>query len=258
MAVTAPGDPAAGLRTAREWVSFEDPDEDRTWLLDCTFLASPWRCIYGAGCQGVLTGPAPERVEGCCSYGAHFSGADDLARVRAEAERLRADQWQHRALGLRKGIARRQGDAWTTRIVDGACVFLNRPGFPGGPGCALHGGALEDGRAPLRAKPDVCWQLPLRREDLTDATGHVTTTLTQWERRHWGPAGEEFHWWCTEAPEAFTGESPLYVRLADEIVALTGEPVYAMLRAHLEGRGPGGPRATPLAHPVVRRRDEHS
>ena len=29
-----------------------------------------------------------------------------------------------------------------TRVVDGACIFLNRPGFPGGAGC----GAASRGR----------------------------------------------------------------------------------------------------------------
>ncbi len=43
-----------------EWVSFEDPDEERTWLFDVTFLQSNWHCIFGNGCQGVLTGPTPE------------------------------------------------------------------------------------------------------------------------------------------------------------------------------------------------------
>src|SRR5690606_27125613 len=55
-----------------EFVTFDAPDEHRTYAFDVTFLTSPWRCIYGQGCQGVLTGPAPELERGCCSYGAHF------------------------------------------------------------------------------------------------------------------------------------------------------------------------------------------
>ena len=45
-----------------EWISFEDPDEDRTWLLDATFLTSNWTCIYGRGCQGVLDEDATAAV----------------------------------------------------------------------------------------------------------------------------------------------------------------------------------------------------
>ena len=43
------------VRAAREWVSFDDPEEDgRRWQIDVTFLLSHWRCIFGDGCQGVL------------------------------------------------------------------------------------------------------------------------------------------------------------------------------------------------------------
>ncbi|MFM2046332.1 MAG: hypothetical protein RL383_409, partial [Actinomycetota bacterium] len=27
---------------AHEWISFEDPDEERTWMIDATFFASPY------------------------------------------------------------------------------------------------------------------------------------------------------------------------------------------------------------------------
>ena len=42
---------------------------------------SHWSCIYGNGCQGVLTEPAPELAHGCCSYGVHASGPKDQALV---------------------------------------------------------------------------------------------------------------------------------------------------------------------------------
>ena len=79
---------------AHEWVSFDDPDEERTWLFDVTFLASAWTCIFGQGCQGVLTGPAPELVQGCCSYGAHFTGKKDARNVERAAATLTPDLWQ--------------------------------------------------------------------------------------------------------------------------------------------------------------------
>ncbi len=237
---------------AHEWVSFEDPGEDRTWVFDVTFLESPWRCIYGDGCQGVLTGPAPELVEGCCSYGAHLSGEEDARRVEAAAATLTAQNWQFaREATRRKGPIRRNGPskAATTRLVKDACIFLNRPGFPGGPGCALHRAALERGLDPSELKPDVCWQLPLRREDATAADGHVTSTVSQWARRHWGEAGEEFAWWCTEAPEAFSASVPVHRSLEVELARLVGDDVFALLRAYLDERTPAG---VALAHPVLR------
>jgi hypothetical protein len=89
---------------------------------------------------------------------------------------------------------------------------------------------------PLDWKPDVCWQLPLRREDETDATGYVTSTVRQWDRRHWGEGGEEFHWWCTEAPEAFVGSRPVYESMHDELEGLVGPVVCAMIVAELDRR----------------------
>ena len=201
-----------------EWVSFEDPDEDRTWVFDVTFLTSNWTCIYGRGCQGVLTETAPELVHGCCSYGAHFVDDNDVRRVERAAGKLSDGQWQHRSRALKKGITRktRRGET-ITRLVDGACIFLNRPGFPTGPGCALHQAALAGGRRPLDLKPEVCWQLPLRREDQVADDGHVTSTVGQWDRRHWGAGGQEFAWWCTESEQAFVGTRPVYVEMADEL-----------------------------------------
>jgi hypothetical protein len=236
-------------------VSFDDPDEDRTWLFDVTFLTSRWTCIFGQGCQGVLTGPAPELVQGCCSYGAHFTGPDDVARVEAAAATLEPSHWQHRRQGRQRGVVKTtpKGEL-VTRMVDGACVFLNRPGFEGGAGCALHRAALERGERPMDLKPDVCWQLPLRADDREDDHGHVTTTVGEWGRRQWGAGGAEFHWWCTEAPEAFVGREPVYRAMADELVALVGRQVYDRLVAHLDGRR----RATTLPHPAVRRSRDRS
>jgi len=250
------GPPPASGTAVREWIGIEDPDDDRTWLFDLNFLVSPWHCLYGSGCLGVLTGPAPERAEGCCSYGAHFADEDDLARVEAAARHLGPSQWQHRAAGLRRGIARQRAGEAMTRIVDGACIFLNRPDFAGGPGCALHRAALEEGVLPRLTKPDVCWQLPLRREDHVEMSGHVTTTIGAWHRRHWGPAGHEFHWWCTEGSDAFSGDRLVYLTLADELTALTSEPVYRMLCDYLGSNRPA-PRpknrpAVPVARPSAR------
>ena len=135
-----------------EWVSFEDPDEERTWVFDLTFLTSPWTCIYGDGCQGVLTGPAADLEQGCCSYGAHFVDEDDEATMLAHAERLTPEQWQFHDVGHRKAGPTKTNKAGEikTRLVDGACIFLNRPGFEGGIGCALHSAALEAGERPAR------------------------------------------------------------------------------------------------------------
>lgn len=236
-----------------EWFSFVDPDFDRTFVVDVTFLASNWTCIYGRGCQGVLTGPAAEMEQGCCSYGAHFIDDDDVATVERAVARISPEHWQFHKKGTRPG-----GKGWlgseadgtrTTRLVDGACIFLNRPGFAAGAGCALHVAAEAAGERFIDWKPDVCWQLPLRLEEHTDDHGHVTSILREWKRRDWGDGGREFHWWCTDDRSAFVGERTVYHTLRDEIVEMVGATAYDIIGQHLAQRG-----ATPLPHPAIRRR----
>jgi len=240
---------------AREWVSFEDPDEERTWVFDVSFLTSRWNCIYGRGCQGVLTQPAPELAHGCCSYGAHMVDTKDARRVEKAARALGPDEWQFHDRGAKRGVLKKNkhGEI-VTRVVQDACIFLNRPGFPTGPGCALHQAALRRGKNPLELKPEVCWQLPLRREDTVADDGHVTSTVRQWDRRHWGPGGKDFAWWCTEAPEAFSGDRPVYLEMEAELTAMVGRKTYRTLVAYLEERRAATAKGVHLPHPAVRSR----
>jgi hypothetical protein len=238
-----------------EWISFEDASEARTWMFDATFLRSNYQCIYGQGCQGVLDADATEMMQGCCSYGAHFVDDDDVATVVKAFVRVRPEHMQFHRKAIRGGFLR-PGDpdddgnpVTVTRLVDDACIFLNRPGFEGGVGCALHIAALEAGERPLDWKPNVCWQVPIRLEHTTDDHGHVISRLREWKRRDWGDGGHEFHWWCTEAPEAFVGREPVYRSSRDEIVELVSEEIYEQLVVQLER-----PEWVPLPHPAVRSR----
>ena len=237
-----------------EWISFDDPGEHRTWVFDATYLRSNYTCIYGCGCKGILDQPAPELHLGCCSYGANFADADDIANLRRHADRLTPEQWQfHRTGTSKKGYltdGEPDGDdtpTTVTRLVDDACIFLNRVGFDGGVGCALHIAALEAGERPMDWKPSVCWQVPIRLEHSTDESGHVTSRLREWKRRDWGEGGDEFGWWCTEEPDAFVGAEPLYVSAREDIVELVGQPIYDMMVTQLERGG-----WVPLPHPAVR------
>ena len=149
---------------------------------------------------------------------------------------------------LRPGEPGDDGEPVTvTRLVDDACIFLNRPGFAGGAGCALHIAALEAGERPLDWKPNVCWQVPLRLEHATDENGHLTSRLREWKRRDWGEGGAEFHWWCTESPEAFVGAEPVYSGVArrDRRARRSGRLRHA-------GRAAGAPDWVPLPHPALR------
>jgi hypothetical protein len=238
---------------AREWVSFADPDDEgRTWQVDVTFLLSSWECIFGCGCQGIWTEPTPEKVHGCCTYGAHFSDKADRDHVVKASRSLSADEWQYAELGKKRGVFKKAGKNddgspdWQTRVVKDACIFLNRPGFAAGPGCALHLHALNVGEHFSEFKPEVCWQVPLRRIDDEQDDGTVVSRLTEFGREGWGEGGEDFGWWCTEAPEAFTGAQPVYESMSVELRKMLGKPLYRQVVEYLDAR-----RAATAFPPVV-------
>ncbi len=237
--VDDPDDPRGrevGLDFPREWLEFTDPaDPGHVVRADLTWLLSRWTCVFGQGCHGILPGRA---ADGCCSHGAYFTDADDEKRVRAAVRRLGRGRWQHYRRGFANyteldttddaGPARR-----TATRQGGPCVFLNDADFPAGGGCALHAQALRDGVHPLAYKPDVCWQLPIRREQAwsrrPDGTQVLISTLGEFDRRGWGEGGHDLSWWCTSSPEAHTGADPLYVAYAPELSALIGPAGYARL-----------------------------
>jgi hypothetical protein len=214
----------------REWVEFVDPaDPAQVFRCDLTWLCSRWACIFGSGCRGIAPGRA---ADGCCSHGAFFSDRDDERRVREVARSLGPDEWQLWQAG-RRGITTVDEGRRRTRLVDGACIFLNRPGFAGGAGCALHARALRAGRHPLETKPDVCWQLPIRRTfdrlDRPDETQVLVVTIAEYDRRGWGSGGHDLTWWCTGSPVAHVGAEPLFLSYRAELTALMGAAAYAEL-----------------------------
>jgi hypothetical protein len=229
--------PEIGLDFARDWVEFADPaDADQVFRCDLTWLTSRWSCIFGAGCHGIVPGRGDD---GCCTHGAFYSGRKDEKRVRAFAEELTPETWQYYKKG-QKAITELDDGKRRTRRVDGACIFLNRPGFAGGVGCALHALAQRTGRHPLETKPDVCWQLPIRRTfewvERPDETQVLVVTIGEYDRRGWGPGGHDLSWWCTSSPEAHGGGEPVYVSYAPELTELMGQAGYGVLVEQCERR----------------------
>lgn len=232
--------PEVSLDFPREWIDFVDPADDSHWIrADLTWLCSRWTCIFGRGCHGTVAGQAST---GCCNHGAYLSDKADRKRVTEYAAQLTRDDWQlydegHRG-GKLKFTERGEGEDEArrkTRVVDGACVFANREGHPGGIGCALHGLALRLGLNPLETKPEVCWQLPVRREqdwvDRPDGTRILRSTLAEFDRRGWGEGGHDLDWYCTSSPEAHVGGEPMYLSYGPELVALIGQKAYDELSA---------------------------
>ena len=186
----------------------------------------------------MLDADATDMMQGCCSYGAHFVDDDDVQTVVRAFINVEPGHMQFYETAVVKGFldaGEPDSDGnpiTTTRLVDDACIFLNRPGFEGGPGCALHIAALEAGARPLDWKPNVCC-VPMRLEHATDETGHVVSQLANGNAET-GRRRAEFHWWCNEAQEAFSAAQPVYQALRDEIVELIGDEIYKLLVNELE------------------------
>jgi hypothetical protein len=223
--------PEVDLDFPRQWVEFVDPaDEEQIFRCDLTWLLSRWTCIFGNGCKGIL---ADRPNDGCCSHGAYFSDKDDEKRVKRFAKELTAEEWQFRKEGRKVGVTELEDGKRRTRKVDDACIFLNRPGFAAGQGCALHLHALNTGLHPLETKPDVCWQLPIRRTyehpDRGDGTKMQVVVIAEYDRRGWGPGGHDLDWYCSGATEAHIAAEPLYVGYGPELAELMGQPAYEVL-----------------------------
>jgi hypothetical protein len=261
VAVEDPNDPRSReveLDFPREWLEFVDPaDQKHVIRADLTWLLSRWTCIFARGCHGIVAGRS---ADGCCSHGAFFTDADDEKRVRAAAKKLTPQTWQHFRRGFKsytemdtidgENPARRTA----TQGEEGPCVFLNDASFPGGGGCALHAQALRDGVHPLEYKPDVCWQLPIRRDQewtkRPDGSKILLSVLGEFDRRGWGEGGHDLHWWCTSSPEAHVGSRPMYMEYEAELTALIGEAAYAKLAEMCAARGKLGLVAPHPASPV--------
>jgi hypothetical protein len=238
--------PEVPLDFPRAWVEFVDPaDADQRLRCDLTWLCSRWSCIFGAGCAGIY---ADRPNDGCCTLGAHFSDRDDEARVAGFVAQLTPADWQFHDVGSgrKRWVEKDLDGERKTAVHEGACIFLNRPGFAGGEGCSLHGWALRNGLHPLETKPDVCWQLPIRRlfrdVELSDGTTYTEITITEYDRRGWGTGGHDLDWYCSGNTEAHQAAVPVFESSAPELVELMGQPAYDVLaehcRTHLAARLP--------------------
>ena len=241
--------PEVDLVFPRAYVEFVNPDDDSEVLrCDLTWLTSSYRCIFGQGCPGIYA-DAPD--VGCCTLGAHFADKADEKRVAAYVGMLDENLWQQKPRG--RAVKKKDwievdddGERKTrTTVVDGqqACVFQNRPDFApptggGGAGCALHALAYVLGKNPVETKPDVCWQLPIRRTfrevERQDGTTYTEVSIGEYDRRGWGPGGHDLDWYCSGNTEAHVAPEPVYLTHEAELTELMGRAAYVELVRHCE------------------------
>jgi hypothetical protein len=220
-------------------VFIEIADGATLWRFERDFLESNWTCLWGRGCKGILDHAAEELQQGCCSVGAEMADTEEAMTISALAATLAPQHWQHHAhRTLNRTLHDNTDDVFSsdersnTKLVDGACIFLNRPGFPGGVGCALHIAAEAAGESPIDWKPSVCWQLPIRVDwQMHGDVEHAT--VRRWSRDDWGNEGTTMAWCCTEGSEAYVGEQQVVHSLASELASIAGEAVVVQLRARI-------------------------
>ena len=181
--------PEVDLVFPRAWVEFRDPaDDQQVFRCDLTWLTSSWTCIFGQGCQGIY---AERPDDGCCTLGAHFSDDDDEQRVAGWVEQLTAEDWQlpagrPPALGRdrRRGRAQDAGPRRRLHLPQPAGVRRRRRLRP------ARAGAAHRACTSCETKPDVCWQLPIRRTyrtvELPDDTSYLEISIAEYDRRGWG------------------------------------------------------------------------
>ena len=240
--------PEVDLVFPRAYVEFVNPaDASEVLRCDLAWLTSSYRCIFGEGCRGIYA-DAPD--VGCCTLGAHFADKDDEKRVAAFVELLDEDLWQQKPAGKvrkRDWIEVDEDGERKTRVttLDGqqACIFHNRTDFApatgqGGAGCALHALAFRLGRNPVETKPDVCWQLPIRRTfrevERQDGSTYTEVSIGEYDRRGWGPGGHDLDWYCSGNTEAHVAVEPVFVTHEAELTELMGKPAYDELVRHCD------------------------
>jgi hypothetical protein len=233
---------------ARDWVEFVNPDNsEEIFKCDITWLTSYWQCIYGNGCCGI---DADKPDAGCCSDGAYYTNKMDEERVLRSAKKLTKSEWQFydqardkskknlniSEIGLDKDRK--------TRKINESCIFLNRvgyeaPGYTGKFGCALHHLANKEGSHPVDTKPDICWQLPLRRSWEVREVGEKELTVVvigEYERSAWGEGGADLDWYCTSNSEAHVGKIPVYQSSKIELIKMMGNAGYLELEKLCDSR----------------------
>jgi hypothetical protein len=214
---------------------FTDPVDGTRWRIDVAFTDSNWQCLWGNGCQGILDRPAPELSQGCCSEGAHLLGEDETKLIGALGMMLEPKHFENHADAAEHGVLRDAPEntnaGRATRVVNGACIFHNRPGFGGGEGCALYIAALDEDESPNDWRPTICWQVPVR----VDTENDGAKTLRRWRRSDWGEDGEALAWCCTEhrhdgdLPNAYVGEVAVAVSLRAEFEGIVGPEIAQVL-----------------------------
>lgn len=245
-----------------EWLEIPDPlDPEHRYRINATFMLSNYNCIFGTGCKGIKPQLDGHRNDaGCCEQGVGFEGEDDFNNVAKWVDELTpADMPSDKLTYARERgwTVRKPGsdEPYKTRKLDGACIFANpTPTKEGDPpaGCAFHVLAARKDISFIETKPITCWKVPLFVEDMGQSTSGLSTTVVSAQGRgEWrGIYPEDYTdleqvadsrylgWWCTDTPDAYSGENPAYIYFEEELRALMSNEAYELMAKMLAQYGP--------------------
>lgn len=257
-------EPLAGtVRNAPvEWYQFTAPDNpELAWRVHVTFLLSNWTCIYGRGCAGIFgSGSATYQPDiACCYIGAHINSREEMARLDAIVAQLTEDD-----LGP-KGLAYIRRHGWRkvfddsvkeddpdyvnvkTKVRDGGCVMAKRTGDGDEKtGCAfVHYGNRTNQPDHISVMPDTCWRVPLMLSwEREPFTGREVRVIHPVDGDVWGdediPEDRHawMHWWCTDTPDAYVGNTLVYRTMELELRRMMGDQSFELMAKYLDGRKP--------------------
>jgi hypothetical protein len=156
-------------------------------------------------------------------------------------EKLTPDIWEKINYSKnKKSWTEFEDGAEKTKIVNGTCIFMNSPEFAGGQGCALHKLAIEKNVKTTETKPDVCWQLPIRRSyetrEYENGTDYQVIVIEEYRRKNWGKGGETMDWYCSSDTEAHQAFEPVYISEKNTLIELIGKKSYEILKKHCDER----------------------
>ena len=213
---------------------------------DLTWLTSRYTCIFGQGCHGIY---ADSPDTGCCTLGAHFADKDDEKRVAAYVDQLDAEQWQFHP-GRPDGKVKRKD--WVEKDEDGerktrthrgrrpARLRLPQPrrlpdSAPAAPCTDWRSSRAATRSRPSRTCAGSCRSgVPSARSSGRTGTSYTEVTISEYDRRGWGPGGHDLDWYCSGNTEAHVAVEPVYVTNEPELVELMGRAAYDELVRHCE------------------------
>lgn len=237
-----------------DWLEFPSAtDKEVQWNIHMPFMLSHWNCIFGRGCPGVIfkDDSTHQPGKGCCFDGAYINTETEFKRIEGYVAQLTEEDLDAENLAVikEKGYAYHftqpgQEDPddpdiinAKTRVYKGRCILSRSDGG----GCSLlHLAGRQTGKGANNVPhtltmPDVCWQLPIKREHVwNEELEREVITLYPWDADAWET--DQMEWWCVNDSAAYTSKEPLYITMEQELRVLMGNTDYETLAVECERR----------------------